>query len=88
MTRQEFERMRAGEGYGEARKVAFAALARSQPHTHDQASLVYVLEGEFILDTAAGAKQYRPGETCRLDGHVEHAEQAGPEGAVVLVARR
>lgn len=49
---------------------------------------MYVVDGLFVLNTADGAARYRPGETCTLDAHVEHAEEAGPTGATILVARR
>ena len=88
MTREEFEETARREGYGTPREVTFAPLSRSEPHSHDQASFVYVLEGEFILNTAEGAPRHRPGETCLLDQDVEHAEEAGPEGATILVARK
>jgi quercetin dioxygenase-like cupin family protein len=51
-------------------------------------SFVYVLEGEFILNTPDGAKRYLPGETCLLEKNIEHAEEAGATGARILVARK
>ena len=88
MTQDEFEQRLLREGYGEARRVSFDALSRSQSHTHDQASFVYVVEGEFILNTPDGAARYFPGDTCVLDKNIEHAEEAGAIGATILVARK
>ncbi|MEW9920117.1 hypothetical protein AB2B41_10910 [Marimonas sp. MJW-29] len=55
---------------------------------HDQISFVYVLDGQFILNTAEGAPAYLPGQTCVLAANVQHAEEAGPDGARILVARK
>ncbi len=88
MTPEEFNVIRARDGYGESKRVSFEAQSRSPMHIHDKVSFVYVLEGEFILNTAEGAPRYLAGETCILDKNIEHAEEAGPDGAVILVARR
>jgi quercetin dioxygenase-like cupin family protein len=88
MTPEEFEDIRKAEGYGPAKEVQFAPNSRSEPHVHDQVSFVYVLDGVFILNTAQGAPRYGPGETCLLEANVEHAEEAGPEGATIRVARK
>ena len=47
-----------------------------------------MVEGEFILNTAKGAARHLPGETCLLAANVEHAEEAGANGATILVARK
>ncbi|PWJ16940.1 cupin domain-containing protein [Jannaschia seohaensis] len=88
MTSEEFKAICRGKGYALPKQVSFEALSRSVSHTHDQVSFVYVLEGEFILNTPAGRTCYGAGETCLLDADVEHAEEAGPSGAVILVARK
>lgn len=88
MTREEFEETARRDGYGAAKEVSFAPRSRSETHRHDKVSFVYVLDGEFILNTADGAPSYLPGQTCLLDADVEHAEEAGPEGATILVARK
>ncbi len=88
MTPQDFENARLKGGYSEARKVSFAPLSLSAQHVHDKVSFVYVLEGEFILNTAEGAQRHFAGESCFLDKDVEHAEESGPDGAVILVARK
>jgi quercetin dioxygenase-like cupin family protein len=88
MTQDEFEQARMTGGYGVPKQVHFAANSLSATHTHDQVSYVYVVEGTFILNTAKGAERFGPGETCILDRNIEHAEEAGPEGATILVARR
>lgn len=88
MTPEAFEQTCKEEGYGAPKQVRFEPLSRSAPHVHDQVSFVYVLEGEFILNTAVGAPRYLAGETCILDKNIEHAEEAGKDGAVILVARK
>lgn len=88
MTRDEFEQQARSEGYGEPKQVSFAPLSRSAPHQHDKKSFVFVLDGEFILNTPEGALRHGPGETCTLDKDIDHAEEAGPTGATVLVARK
>ena len=88
MTRDEFEQMSSREGYGEPMQVSFAPLSRSETHRHDKQSFVYVIVGEFILNTPNGALRRRPGETCMLDKDVDHAEEAGADGATILVTRK
>ena len=88
MTPEDFDRIRKRDGFGEPKRVSFDPLSRSALHRHDKVSFVYVLNGLFILNTAGRAQHYRPGETCILDENIEHAEEAGPDGAVILVARK
>jgi len=88
MTPEAFEQTCKEEGYGAPKQVRFEPLSRSAPHVHGQVSFVYVVEGEFILNTAVGAPRYLAGETCILDKNIEHAEEAGKDGAVILVARK
>lgn len=88
MTKSEFEELAGREGYAEPMLVRFEPLSRSKTHQHDKVSFVYVLEGEFILNTSERAPRYGPGETCLLDKDVDHAEEAGIEGATILVARK
>jgi quercetin dioxygenase-like cupin family protein len=88
MTLEVFDTIRKRDGFGEPKRISFDPLSRSALHTHDKVSFVYVLDGLFILNTAGPAQHYQPGETCVLDKNIEHAEEAGPDGAVVLVARK
>ncbi|CUH36876.1 Cupin domain protein [Jannaschia seosinensis] len=88
MTRYEFVARAHAEGYSPPKEVTFAPSTRSEPHTHDQLSFVYVVAGTFILNTDRAAPAYQPGETCLLDANVAHAEEAGPQGATILVARK
>ena len=88
MTRDEFEEIRRLQDYGAPKEVRFEPNSKSETHTHDLISFVYVLEGEFILNTEDGAPSYAPGETVLLAPNVPHAEEAGPAGATILVARK
>lgn len=88
MMREEFEALARGQGYADPVQVSFEPFSRSQTHTHDKVSFVYVVKGEFILNTAEGARSHGPGETCLLDKDIDHAEEAGPQGATILVARK
>ncbi|KIN73530.1 cupin domain-containing protein [Sulfitobacter guttiformis] len=88
MTREEFEDTARREGYDDPKLVRFDPSSRSETHSHDKVSFVYVVEGEFILNTDGGAPRHGPGETCILPKNVNHAEEAGPDGATILVARK
>lgn len=88
MNRDEYEQQRVSGGYGVPKQVEFAPNSRSEMHTHDQISFVYVDTGVFILNTEDGATTYTPGQTCVLDREIPHAEEAGPEGATILVSRK
>lgn len=88
MTRNEFEEVARNEGYHELIEASFKPLSKREIHSHDKVSFVYVLEGEFILNTVDGSPSYRSGETCVVEKGIDHAEGAGPEGASILVARK
>lgn len=88
MSRDEFEDLARREGYGTPKQVSFAPSSRSDMHTHDQMSFVYVCSGTFILNSADGAPRYEAGQTCNLPANTPHAEEAGPDGATILVARK
>lgn len=88
MTQEEFKETASREGFDTPKAVSFEPSARSDMHTHDKVSFVYVVSGEFILNTVDGAKVYGPGETLVLDKDIEHAEEAGTMGATVLAARK
>ena len=88
MTPEDFDAARREGGYGPAKEVSFAPSSRSAEHVHDRESFVYVLAGTFILNTPDGPVTRGAGETCLLPADVEHAEEAGPDGATILVARR
>jgi hypothetical protein len=55
MTRAEFEELVRTGGFGEPKQVSFPPLSRSPTHQHDMMSFVFVLDGEFILNTPVGA---------------------------------
>lgn len=88
MTREEFEQSARQKGYGEATMVRFEPSSRSDFHSHDKVSFVFVIEGEFILNTENDAPRYGAGDICILEKDVNHAEEAGPDGATILVARK
>jgi quercetin dioxygenase-like cupin family protein len=88
MTREEFEDTARREGCGEPKLVCFDPSSRSEMHQHDEVSFVFVVEGEFILNTEDGAPRHGPGDTCILPKGVNHAEEVGSDGATILVARK
>lgn len=88
MTRDEFEKIARSEGYEDFIEATLKPSSRREPHSHDTVSFVYVIDGKFILNTDDGSPSFHPGETCLVEKGVNHAEEAGPEGASILVARK
>jgi quercetin dioxygenase-like cupin family protein len=88
MTPEDFEAHAEAEGYGPPTRAEIAPNTRRETHTHDKISLVYVVEGTFILNLEDGAPRLMAGQTIELGPDIPHGEEAGPEGAVILVARK
>ena len=81
------ERLRKS-GYGEAQIRDYEPGLDNKMHTHDFSAMVLVLSGEFILAREGGAATFGPGDCCEVEAGTLHAEQTGPSGATVLVARK
>ncbi|MCB5198676.1 cupin domain-containing protein [Loktanella sp. TSTF-M6] len=88
MTEDDYRDIARSQDYGTPQEVSIAPDTRRETHTHDQTSFVYVISGRFILNTAEGSPAYDPGDIVILPANIPHAEEAGPEGATILVARK
>lgn len=88
MEQVEFDRVAREEGFGISSPREYDANASSAMHRHDFAVLLLVVSGEFRLRTERGVDVFRPGDVCRLAAGVLHAEEAGENGAQVLLAKQ
>lgn len=88
MDEEEFRQLLQTEGFSEPKTVDYAPNSANEMHIHDFTAHVFVLSGEFTLVTEGGEQIHQPGETCQLAGGTLHSEQAGPDGATILVGRK
>lgn len=88
MDQVEFESIILEEGYGAPIPKEYEANSTCDMHTHDFSVLLLVLNGEFKLRTEQGVESFVPGEVCRLEAGVTHAEEAGSEGARIVLAKK
>ena len=88
MDEAQFRQLLQSEGFDEPKTIDYAPNSINEMHIHDFSAHVFVLSGEFTLVTEGGAQAHQPGETCQLAGGTLHAEQAGPDGATLLVGRK
>jgi len=58
------------------------------PHTHDFDARVMVTGGSIKLTIAGTCKTYSPGDWCEVPAGTVHAEELGPDGVQLLVAKR
>ena len=88
MDNVEFDRLVHEEGFGEPAQKEYDPNATSEMHTHDFSVVLLVLGGEFKLRTEQGVESFLPGDICRLKAGVSHAEEAGPEGARIVLSKK
>ncbi|MDF1750984.1 MAG: hypothetical protein P1V34_19145 [Alphaproteobacteria bacterium] len=58
------------------------------PHSHDDTLFLFIQAGQLTVDKPDGSVIGTPGKTITVAAGLDHTEQAGPEGATILVARR
>ncbi|MDH3451283.1 MAG: cupin domain-containing protein [Gammaproteobacteria bacterium] len=88
MTEEEFKQQLRNKGYGEPRTKEYAPNANEAQHTHDFSVLAMVTRGELTLAYEDGSTTYKPGECCELAAGTVHGEQAGANGATLLLGRK
>lgn len=88
MTEAEFLEQLTARGYGEAQVKSYPPHTDGPQHTHDVSVMLLVLDGEFTLAEPDRSTTYRPGEVLELAAGSPHAEQAGAQGARILLAKR
>lgn len=90
MTVDEYRRMARDGGYEPPVEKSFAPGLVRDPHEHEFSLIVFVSEGDFILDVVGegGVRTttYKPGETVEVAAEVTHAERAGDNSVRFLVA--
>ena len=88
MDRSSFEAGLAADGYAEPLDRRMEAGQAAPTHTHPFDARLFMIEGEFVLETAGMTHRYGPGEMFEVPAGVPHAERFGPAGATYLVGRR
>lgn len=59
-----------------------------EPHTHDFDARLLVTGGSITLTIDGQATIYAAGDSCEVLRGTVHAEQVGPEGVKLFVAKR
>ena len=88
MTEEEFKQQLQEKGYGEPRTKVYGPNESEEQHTHDFTVLAMVTRGELTLAYEEGSMTYRAGECCELPAGRVHGEQAGGDGATLLLGRK
>lgn len=88
MTEAEFAQQLETEGYSVATVIKIEPGMSNDMHTHDFSAFVMVQSGTFTLVTEDASVTHQPGETCKLSAGILHCEQAGAEGATILIGKK
>jgi len=88
ITEEQLRQNASTQGYGEVEPKTYASGIDGPLHFHPFAVTLLVVEGEFALQMEDRRDTYRVGESCNLAAHVIHAERAGADGAMVLLAKK
>jgi quercetin dioxygenase-like cupin family protein len=68
--------------------VFFEPGARTHPHTHSTAQLLYFLEGEGVVGTTEDRRRYRPGDMAVIPADEWHWHGATPDSAMCHLSIR
>ena len=88
MTETEFRAQAVANGFSDFQIKHYASDIAPPLHTHEFAVTLLVTAGEFALQFENRKATFLVGECCNLAANVMHGERAGPEGAVVLLAKK
>lgn len=88
MTEAAFRAQAMANGFADFQIKHYASDIDGPLHTHDFAVTLLVTSGVFALQYEDRKDVFQAGECCNLAAHVVHAERAGPQGAVVLLAKK
>ena len=80
MTDQEWIQQLEEEGYKELHVVPFEPNAVVGEHTHDQATLHVILEGDMTLTDKDGEMQLYAGDRFEIPAGTVHSAKSGPNG--------
>jgi quercetin dioxygenase-like cupin family protein len=61
--------------------VDFEANAVVPAHSHPQEQIIYLIEGNIIVDVGGETHSLRAGEFVIVPGGVEHSAKVGPDSA-------
>lgn len=75
-------------GYTDQYERELATAQSPDPHTHDFDARLMVLDGSITLTIAGQATTYTAGDTCEVPRGTVHAEEVGPSGVKLFVAKR
>lgn len=76
------------EGYELVGIPRFPADSLMPEHTHDEATVHVVFEGEITLTDQEGSKTWRAGDRFDVPAGTTHHGKVGPQGCVFLAAVR
>ncbi len=76
------------DGFDEIIQKEWACDLVLEKHTHPFDARVQLSAGQLVLSLASGVQKFESGQGFFLARGVEHAEQYGPQGATLWVARK
>jgi hypothetical protein len=88
MNEAEFRAYAAAEGYDQPESRSQPAGRFFDTHRHARDLIVLIQTGTFAVDYGSRRDEFGPGEMCDVAPHIDHTDQAGPEGATYLLAWR
>ena len=88
MTEADFRAQAMENGYGDFVIKHYASDLNEPLHTHNFAVTLMVMSGEFALQFEDRKAIFQTGECYNLGAKVMHAERAGAQGAVALLAKK
>ena len=88
MTEAEFRAQATANGFADFLVKHYASDLDEPLHTHNFAVTLLVISGEFALQFEDRKAIFQTGECYNLAANVMHAERAGAQGAVALLAKK
>ncbi len=87
MDEAQFRQACNAEGYA-VEKMECDAGFDNDMHTHEFSAYAMVLRGEFTVVREDGATTFGPGDSCKVAAGTLHSENAGTDGATLLIGRK
>jgi quercetin dioxygenase-like cupin family protein len=88
MTESEFSAHAKTEGYREPESRSLPTDKFVDTHAHQEDLLVLITAGSFVVGYGDDRHEFGVGDMCHVAPGIEHADQAGPQGASYVLAWR
>ena len=88
MDTQTFAAAAKADGYSDQYERELVKAQSPDPHAHDFDARLMVLDGSITLTIDGQPTTYTAGHTCEVPRGTVHAEEVGPKGVKLFVAKR